>query len=187
MQQVRTAFWLAVLAAIVAVTDAVLTALGRARFTADVDELGWAINENAPYDGTRQRFVFCLVVALVVAVAALAAAALVTRPRPASRLGILVALPLSVLLDLFTVVYAPDGVGTGGRGAKPEDLAETEAAFDRLFPLWYTGGHTTAVVALGALTVAMVLKLRKPAVMEYFEFEDAESLRAGLFSGRTGA
>ncbi|WP_238014396.1 hypothetical protein KZZ52_32370 [Dactylosporangium sp. AC04546] len=183
MQLVRTAFWLAVAAALVAVADVVLTLLGRHTFTANVAEFGWAVNEQPPHDGIRQRFVFCLVVAALVAAAAIGAAALITRPRPASRLGVLCCLPLAVLLDSFTVIYAPESAGSDG-GATPQEQAAAAAAFDRLFPLWYTGGHTIAVVALAALTVALVLVLRKPAVMEYFEFSDADGLRAGLLPGR---
>jgi hypothetical protein len=171
---VSGAFWLAVAAALVTVGDAAIVALGRHRFDTSVDSYGWVIG-GPPYDGTRQRFVFCLAVAVLVATVGLAAAVLLTRPRPGARLAVLYSLPACVVVNLFTVVYGPENIGSQQKGVSPADLAETEAAFDHLFPLWYTGGHALALGLLAALTARLLFVLRKADVRDFYEYQDPDA------------
>ncbi|MEU7874387.1 hypothetical protein [Dactylosporangium sp. NPDC049140] len=164
---------LAGLAAFVAVADAVITVLGRQTFVANAGRYGWAVIEDPPYDGTRQRFVFCIAVAVVAAAVGVATVFLVNRARPGARLAVIYTLPACFVVDLFTVVYSPAGLGGNSRGASAADNAEAAAASDKLFPLWFTGGHAIAVVALGILALRLVLLLRKPEHRDFYEFAAA--------------
>ncbi|WP_433604107.1 hypothetical protein ACQP2P_23730 [Dactylosporangium sp. CA-139114] len=164
---------LAGLAALVAVADAVITVLGRQTFLANAAQYGWAVVDDAPFDGIRQRFVFCVAVAVLAAVVGVGAVFLVNRARPGARLAVVYSLPACFVLDLFTVVYSPGNVGQNTNGESAAEHAEAAAAFDRLFPLWFTGGHAVAVVALGVIALRLVLVLRKPEHRDFYEFAAA--------------
>ncbi|MFG2044194.1 hypothetical protein [Dactylosporangium sp. NPDC048998] len=163
------AFRLAVVTALVAVGDAVVTVAGRYRFGTSLDAYGWVIG-GPPYDGTLQRFVFCISVAVIVAAVGVAAAVFVTQPRPGSRLAVMYSLPACVVVDLFTVVYGPNNIGAESRGVSPAALAESEAAFDHIFPLWYLGGHAIGIGLLALLTARLLIVLRKPDVRDFYEY-----------------
>ncbi|GAA2344245.1 hypothetical protein [Dactylosporangium salmoneum] len=167
---VRGAFHLTVATAAVAVADLVVTALGRWRFGASLPEFGWVIGADPPYDGIRARFVFVLVVAGLVAAVACLATRLVTRARPGARLAIVSTLPFGILLSLFTIPYGPNNVGEESQGESAAAHAAAEAAFDHVFPLWYTGGHALLVVAYAVLVLRLWIVLRRPDVRDHFEF-----------------
>jgi hypothetical protein len=166
-------FWLAASVAAITLGDAAITVLEWLQFNASLEVYGWAIG-GPPYGGTRQRFVFCIAIAVLVAAVGAAALVLVTKARPGARLAVLYSLPACVFVSLFTFVYAPDNVWSSAKGALP---AEAEAAaFDQLFPLWYTGGHAAALGLLAVLTARLLIVLLKPDVREFYEYHDPNAL-----------
>jgi hypothetical protein len=164
---------LAGLAAFVAVADAVITVLGRHAFVANAGRYGWAIAEDPPYDGTRQRFAFCIAVAVVVAAVGVATVFLVNRARPGARLAVMYALPACFVVNLLTVIYSPGNLGGNSRGESAAAHAESAAATDKVFPLWFTGGHAVAMVALAIIALRLVLLLRRPEHRDFYEFATA--------------
>jgi hypothetical protein len=165
------AFRLATATAVVAVGDAAITIVDRQQFVRSVTEHGWAIG-GPPYDGTLQRLTFCIAVAVLVAAVGIAAAALLTRPRPGARLTVIYSLPACVVIDLFTVVYSPDNIGSQTRDESAAGHAEAAVAFEHLFPLWYTGGHAVAIGLLAALTLRLLIVLHRPGVRDFYEYPD---------------
>jgi hypothetical protein len=161
---------LAVIVGAVTVADAVITILARQQFAANSDVYGWAISENPPFDGTKQRFVFCIAIAILAAVAGVGALPLLSRANPNTRLAVMYSLPACVVIDLFTVVYSPSNAGAESRGESAAAHAEAADAFDRLFPTWFTGGHALLVVLLGVLALRLIVVLRKPEHREFYEY-----------------
>ncbi|MFI5915986.1 hypothetical protein [Dactylosporangium sp. NPDC051541] len=155
------------------VADAVINILARLRFGANAAAWGWAISEDPPYDGTKQRFVFCIAVAVLVALVGVATVPLLHRANPNSRLAVMYALPAGVVVDLFTVVYSPGNVAANSVGESADAHARAADAFDRLFPTWFTGGHALLVVLLGILALRLIVVLRKPEHREFYEFAAA--------------